>query len=234
MTTLYVGIGHGIMPNGVYDPGAVHDGLVEHHLAGLTVEAMTAALRRSGFHDFIAEHLDDAHPSDPDYRGSVIRANASHARLAIEVHWNAGGGGSGHGTETLYYPGSATGKAWAEKVQAHLNAAVGIANRGIKERPDLWFLRGCSAPSLIPEVAFVDGDNEWIKRHPEVCRNAGEALAAATLAQLGHRYVPPGARPFTVTYGDGPDGTRAPNVDEALALTRHALATGAHKVTITH
>ena len=234
MTTLYIGIGHGIMPNGVYDPGAVHNGLVEHHLAGLTVQAMTAALTRSGFHDFIAERLDDQHPSDPDYRGSVIRANAAHARLAIEVHWNAGGGGSGHGTETLYYPGSAVGEAWAGKVQAHLDKAVGIANRGIKPRPDLWFLRGCSAPALIPEIAFVDGDNEWIKRHPEVCHNAGEALAAATLSQLGHRYVPPGAPHWHVqTTPEGHGGT-APNLDEALALARHAFAAGSTQVTIGH
>lgn len=232
MTTLYIGIGHGIMPSGVYDPGAVHGGLVEHHLARLTVEAMVAALERSGFHDFIAEHSTDDHPSDPDYRGSVIRANAAKARYAIEVHWNAGGGGGGHGTETLCYADAGATGAWAHRVQAALDAAVGITNRGVKERTDLWFLRGTNGHALIPEVAFVDGDHDWITRHPEVCRNAGEALARATLAQLGHRYVPPGARPFVVTSGAGGHGTAWPNVDAALADAKHRLVTGSAVVEI--
>lgn len=234
MARLYVGIGHGLMPNGTFDPGAVHDGLQEHHLARLTVEALTAALERSGFHDFYAEQSGDGPPYDPDYRGSVIKANAMGAEYVVEIHWNAGGGGSGHGTETLYYPGSAKGEAWANKVQAHLNAAVGIANRGVKPRPDLWLLRGTTGAGLIPEVAFVDGDHDWIERHPEVCHNAGEAIAAATLAQLGHRYVPPGSRPYTVSRGGLVGGTHWPNLDAALADVRHQLATGAKEVVVSH
>lgn len=234
MTQLYVGIGHGLMPDGTFDPGAVHEGLQEHHLARLTVEAMTAALERSGFHDFYAEHSGDAPPFDPDYRGSVIKANAMHAAYVVEIHWNAGGGGSGHGTETLYYPGSAKGEQWASRVQAQLNAAVGIANRGIKPRPDLWLLRGTNGVGLIPEVAFVDGDNAWIHRHPEVCHNAGEALARATLAQLGHHYVPADAHPFTVSTGAAGPGIRWPNVGAALADARHRLAVGASEVVIRH
>src|SRR5438270_9358936 len=234
MTQLYIGIGHGIMPNGNYDPGAVHAGLAEHHLARLTVQAMTAALDRSGFHDYIAEHSTDEHPSDPDYRGSVIRANAAHAAYVMEVHFNAGGGNSGHGTETLCYADTGVTGAWAHRVQAALNAAVGIANRGVKERTDLWLLRGTSGHALIPEVAFVDGDYATLTKHPELCRHAGEALAKATLAQLGHRYVPPGSAVFKVATVGGPAGGEYPNLDAAISAVRHAIAAGARQVTITH
>lgn len=234
MTKLYIGIGHGIMPDGRYDPGAVHGGLVEHHLARLVVEAMTAALDRSGFHDYTAEHSTDEHPSDPDYRGSVIRANAAKAAYAIEVHFNAGGGGGGHGTETLCYADTGPTGAWAHRVQAALNSVVGITNRGVKERTDLWFLRGTHGHALIPEVAFVDGDNKWLTDHPGVCHRAGEALAKATLAQLGHRYVEAGARPYQLSAVGGGQPGSFTYLGGALEAARHALATGASSVTITH
>lgn len=232
MTALYLAIGHGIMPNGVYDPGAVHGHLIEHDLARQVVEATVAALHRSGFADFIAETSPANHPTDPDYRGSVIRANQAHAALACEVHFNAGST-SGHGTETLVYADRGTAGAWAHRVQSALNAAVGISNRGVKERPDLWFLRGTNGAAIIPEVAFVDGDAVAIEDHPRLCVNAGEAIARATLAQLGRHYVPPGAATFSATTG-GPNRTvhGLANLDEALAYARHWLSTGSDVVTV--
>lgn len=229
---LYIAVGHGQMPDGRFDPGAVHGKLVEHTLAWLVVEAAVDALRRSGFHDFIAEVPTSAGTADPDYRGSVIRANAAGATYVCEVHFNAGST-SGHGTETLVYRNVGPTGAWAKRVQDALQGAVGIVNRGIKERPDLWLLRGTNGHAIIPEVAFVDGDAVAIEDHPKLCANAGEAIARATLAQLGHRYTPPTADVYDVTVpGGARDLSGLPNVDEALATARHFLATGTTEVVI--
>lgn len=231
---LYLAVGHGVMPDGRFDPGAVHGRLVEHELARQVVAATVTALRRSGFHDFIAESTATGTPHDPDYRGTVIRANAVAATYVCEVHFNAGST-SGHGTETLVFANTGRAGAWAKRVQDSLNGAVGIVNRGIKQRPDLWLLRGTKGAAIIPEVAFIDGDAAAIAEHPRMCVNAGEAIAKATLAQLGHRYLPPGAGTYKVTSpGGARDVAGLPNVDEALATARHYLATGTSTVTVAH
>jgi len=89
--------------------------------------------------------------------------------VAIEFHLNAGGG---QGCETLYCPGSVTGKKIATAVQRGIIAATGFRDRGEKEgwykmvlppdpqaTPD-YFLSGTRCPAIIIEPYFIDTEAE--------------------------------------------------------------------------
>lgn len=110
--------------------------------------------------------------------------------LAVELHFNAAGSTYVSGNETLYYPGSVTGKAAAHKFNdefieyAEAQYGMHIKNRGAKEgwywmdRPNVvdysgdvdgdekpdYFLRKTSCTSLILEPHFLcelEGMDDW-------------------------------------------------------------------------
>lgn len=117
-------------------------------------------------------------------------------RVACEIHFNSDPSRKGHGSETLYCPGSVKGRRAAEIVQRALGAVL-PPDRGIKEgwyrmdkpghedypgdvegdeKPD-YFLSATNPMALIVEPAFIH-DREMIElMRAEAC----EALASALL-----------------------------------------------------
>lgn len=183
---VFVGIGHGTTPAGVFDPGAVfgqgEDGFVEHTKAHAVVDAIADALARNHVSAFIERDSGAGH--DPNFVGSANTANAQGARLAVEVHLNAGGG---TGPEALFKPGSAAER-FAVECSANLAAALGLPNRGAKPRDDLGFLNGTNMPACIPEVCFVDSAADRAAFDAVV---AGEAIAKAIVDFLGGAFSQP-------------------------------------------
>lgn len=230
---LYLAIGHGIEPDGTYDPGATFGGLVEHDLAVTVVEATVAALHRSGFTDF-AHETSTPGRTDGDYRTTVTRANAANAAYVIEVHFNASGtSGEGHGSLVCAYTDQGKTGELAQRTATALAAAVGLGDGGVQVRHDLWLLRGCHGHAIIPEVAFVDGDHDKLKADPELLLRAGEAIAAAFLATIGHPYTAPDGCRWLVHTGAGSLVGSYPNRADVLAEVKHLLATDVDRVTIT-
>lgn len=220
---LYLAIGHGIEPDGTYDPGATYHNLIEHDLATVVVETAVKALHRSGFRDFAYETSTPGHV-DPNYIETVVHANAAHAEYVIEVHFNASGSdGVGHGSLVCSRSAEGVLGAFAARVAKALADAVGLGDRGVQVRDDLYLLNGCTGHAIIPEVAFVDGDHDSLVAHPELMPAAGEAIAAAFLAEVGHRYVKPGARPYVVKVAKTHKTTRWANLDAAIEAVRHGL-----------
>lgn len=117
--------------------------------------------------------------------------------LACEIHFNSDPSHQGHGSETLYCPGSAKSRRAAEIVQSALGRVL-PPDRGTKEgwyrmdkpghedypgdvdgdeKPD-YFLAATNPVALIVEPAFIH-DRDLIERmRAEAC----EALATALLA----------------------------------------------------
>lgn len=84
-------------------------------------------------------------------------ANSIGAELAVSHHFNAYNG-SARGVEVLVHPKtSKTNKILASKVSKSLASAMGIPNRGVKERTNLAFLNKTKCPAMLIEVCF--GDN---------------------------------------------------------------------------
>lgn len=181
----YIGVGHGLKPEGVFDPGAVSGSLVEHDLAISVVDAYADAMKRAGLKVTDESHSGAGH--DPNFIGSARRANELRVKYADEVHFNAGGG---TGVEVLVDPGSS--EANKEACRA---IAAGIAkvldlpvrrDRGLFITGGFGFLTGTNMPSAIIEVAFLDtaSDRRAIRRK-EALEDVGQAIAEARCDFLG-------------------------------------------------
>ncbi len=103
--------------------------------------------------------------------------NDQRATAALEIHFNAGSF-TAHGTETLYYPNSIQGKAFASLVQKLIVGAIHTRDRGVKEgwykmkvggTPD-YFLEATNCPSIIiePEFLYLHKELQDVKEH--ACR----------------------------------------------------------------
>lgn len=116
-------------------------------------------------------------------------------KMAIEVHFNAGGSG---GCETLYCPGSIKGKEIASVIQRNM-CSVFPPDRGIKEgwyhmdRPGVvdyhgdidgdetidYFLRSTICPAIIIEPEFVSNKDIIEAKTEEACRLLALAICEA-------------------------------------------------------
>lgn len=177
---VYLAVGHGVEPSGVFDPGAIgKDGRQEHLEAFQVCTHALAGMRRSGL-KVVSESAQGA-SHDPDFVGSALRANQLRPRVAIEVHFDFSGGVDGF--SGLYI--SDTGQALAKHIGAafvarHLPRKVDV------RRPELFFLNSTTMTALIPEIRRV-------MDYPSAENEAqGEAIAEGTCAFLGQIYQPPG------------------------------------------
>lgn len=181
----YIGIGHGLRPDGVFDPGATSGDLVEHDLAVSVVDAYADAMRAAGVKVVDESHSGSGH--DPNFIGSARRANELRVKYADEVHFNAGGG---TGVEVLVHPrSSAANKKACRAIAAGIAEVLGLPvrrDRGLFLATGFGFLTGTNMPSAIIEVAFVDtaADRRAIRRK-DALEDVGVAIAEARQAFLG-------------------------------------------------
>lgn len=128
--------------------------------------------------------------------------NSGSFDAAVELHLNACGGCGAKGCETLYYPGSSTGRAMAEWVQSVLPEKLGTRDRGAKEgwyrmdRPGVvdyygdkdgdetpdYFLAKTAMPAIIMEPMFIE---EAVDRGMDIY-NYAEDIAAAIIRAVAN------------------------------------------------
>lgn len=73
--------------------------------------------------------------------------------LNLSIHLNAGGG---TGVECLVYDKLSDTAKIAADISKRISEQLGIKNRGVKERPDLYIIKHTTQPTIIVECAFVD------------------------------------------------------------------------------
>jgi peptidoglycan hydrolase-like protein with peptidoglycan-binding domain len=153
MAAIYLSIGHGVRPNGTFDPGACSTTTSETEYDGNRDLCfhVAAGLRAAG-HDVESES-DMAPRTDPDYQGSVDLANGAPRALSLDLHmdWEQG---STALCWPLIHPGSAEGTRIAQEV---INAcqAMNLSTKGPTPREDLWWLNGTNAPAVLIEAGRV-------------------------------------------------------------------------------
>ncbi|MBC2071749.1 N-acetylmuramoyl-L-alanine amidase [Listeria seeligeri] len=88
----------------------------------------------------------------------VKKANAVNkaGRLDVSWHFNSAADKSATGVEVLYYDQ----KELAARVSAALAKALGLRDRGAKQRKDLYFLANTNAPAILIEVAFISNASD--------------------------------------------------------------------------
>ena len=97
----------------------------------------------------------------------VMKCNAHEVKYDISWHLNSGGG---KGVEVLIYDNRT--KDIAAKVAAAISKALGIPNRGVKLRPELYVLRNTNALAMLIECCFVDSPEDAAKWNADKCAKA--------------------------------------------------------------
>ena len=158
---LAIDIGHNVP----YDTGAV--GIrKEDDLNRLVGNALISKLRERGIKVVNCTPNTAKSLNDSLYQ-RVITANNSGATLFVSIHHNACPGG--YGAEVLCIKNNYQGGLSTKVGQAILNelSSLGLRNRGVKDRRDLYVINNTSMPALIVECAFVDSSSDMKNYNPE-------------------------------------------------------------------
>ncbi len=138
----------GHAPNGNPDPGACGCGLRECDVAKSVADLVAHYLTAAGV-TVVGNMQSD------DLLDITETANASGADIFVSIHCNAFNG-SAQGTEVEVHPGSRAGRALGGCIQRQIVDSLGTADRGLKDRPDLWVIKRTDMPAVLVELAFID------------------------------------------------------------------------------
>ena len=158
---LAIDIGHNVP----YDGGAVGIGN-ENNLNKLVGNELISKLRGRGIKVVNCTPSTAKSLNDSLYQ-RVISANKSGATLFVSIHHNACPGG--YGSEVLCIKGNNQGGLSTKVGEAILEelAALGLKNRGVKDRRNLYVINNTSMPALLVECAFVDSSSDMANYNPE-------------------------------------------------------------------
>lgn len=121
-------------------------------------------------------------------RNIVNKCNAHKVDLDVSIHLNAGGG---TGTEVYVYSDSSRAKGYAQRIVNNISNSLGIRNRGVKTRTNLYVLRKTKSPSLLIECCFVDNATDKAKWNVDKCAKAiVEGVLNATVNNVTHTEAP--------------------------------------------
>lgn len=161
-------------------PGASGNGFKEHEQARLCNKAFIEAMKVRRYD--VIDTTSDARNKAAVLQEQVAKANkvgGSSKQLNASFHLNAGGG---TGVEVLHY-GDST-KVVAARVSAAIAKALGIKDRGAKQRQDLYFLRKTKSPAILVEACFIDNAEDMAK-FTKKYRAAMDAVAAVLAGASG-------------------------------------------------
>lgn len=164
--------GHGLANRtwGVFDPGAVADGIREADIVLSVAGFLRDECARRGWIACMTRDSNDV-PAALRYR--VGRARSFDSDCIVSIHCNAAASALAHGTETLYL----TSQWVAAEVQRRLVKALGTRDRGVKQRDDLAILR-YERPSILVELGFLSNATE----RKLLCDRAMQRAAAVAIA----------------------------------------------------
>lgn len=149
INTIAIDIGHNVN----YDTGAV--GIrKEDELNKLVGEAFIEKLRGAGINVVNCTPSNATSLYDSLNQRCII-ANNSRANFFISIHHNAGGG---EGAEVLCYA-SGSAEEIGNSILSEL-ARIGIRNRGVKIRRDLFVINRTRMKAILVECAFVDSEHD--------------------------------------------------------------------------
>ena len=178
MIVLDAGHGRSNRKKGVWDPGAVADGLLV-----CEQEAQVAWKWALSLKYYLGKLGVETRLTRPGYEDDcpLNSRRAGHGALLVSVHCNAAANPKAHGSEVLVRPGCPMRLAnLAERCQVVL-AVPPITSRGVKERSGLAVLNN-SDSALILEVGFLTNDSDLkaitsAQHRKAVCQQLADVLA---------------------------------------------------------
>ena len=143
----YIAVGHGMTPDGTFDPGAT-SGTDTEQSSGDVIVAETARLLAAAGVDVMAENNTD----DPNFHGTVKAANRWGADLLVAVHHDWSGGLDAHG---FWYPrATVSEQACRAIIAAMSDRGHAIAWTWVRPR-NLHVLRESKMPATLIEVGQI-------------------------------------------------------------------------------
>ena len=181
-----INIHAGHNPDGKVASGAV--GLVKESTEARTVkDKVIQYLKKAGHTVYDCTCNDGVSQSDV-LKKIVAKCNAHKVDLDVSIHFNSGandkkGDGKSKGVEVLVYSEKSKSYDAAKRVCDKLST-LGLKNRGVKVRDDLYFLKHTNASALLIEVAFTDDfdDVEIYKKNvSKIAKYIAESLVNKTI-----------------------------------------------------
>ena len=140
--------------HGGKDPGSLAHGLVEKELTLDLARRVERLLVAKG----ISAELTRQDDSFVELADRAARTSGASKTLFLSLHFNAHADRSISGSETLYWPGSETGRELASYVQSELGRRLVTRNRGF--RPErLKVLELAPVTGILVECGFIS--NRW-------------------------------------------------------------------------
>jgi N-acetylmuramoyl-L-alanine amidase len=180
MTTI-IDIGHGMgnRRKGVFDPGAVSNGVREADIALAWGNELRGLLMRRG-NKVVRTRVDNNDPAPIGERANIAKQYGGD--IMISLHCNAATGAA-NGTETFYR--GAENKAMAERINNAVVTALGTRNRGAKTESASQHKRlaiMAFQPCFLLEIGFIDNASDRAKMlDPVLRKRACEAIVSAIL-----------------------------------------------------
>lgn len=163
-------------------------GLLDEVNEDRAVKNKVIALLRANGHTVYDCTDDVGATQNANLRNIVNKCNANKVDLDVSIHLNAGGG---TGTEVYVYSDSSKAKGYAQRIVNNISNSLGIRNRGVKTRTNLYVLRKTKSPSLLIECCFVDNATDKAKWNVEKCAKAiVEGVLNATVNNVTHTEAP--------------------------------------------
>lgn len=175
MPKVFIGVGHGGS-----DSGASSSGLIEKNLSLVTALACKDMLVSNGVEVKMSREIDE----NDNISQEVAECNQYQPDLAVEIHYNAGGG---DGLEIYRYRGGGKSLRAAQKIETRM-IQVGQNSRGVKVKLNnygkdyyMW-IRETIAPAILIEVGFVDNSTDrQLFDTEEEQRKLGQAIGYGIL-----------------------------------------------------
>ena len=150
--------------HGGYDDGAAGSSGTREKDITLAIALKLSELLKGAGYSTLLTRSDDTFVSLPD---RSLAANNSKADIFVSIHCNSSEYHTGHGTEVYtepdrlnpVYKQQEDSRYLAGLVQSELSKALGLTDRGIREK-DLAVCRATNSPAILIETAFIDKKEE--------------------------------------------------------------------------
>jgi N-acetylmuramoyl-L-alanine amidase len=162
--TIVIDAGHGMgnRRSGVYDPGAVREGISESDMNLAYAFETGKRLSEKGF-NVLHTRLDNSTETPLSQR--AYQANNANADLFLSIHMNAVENTGARGPIVYYQNGSTTGSNLAERVSGELNSLTNsIQGYAVNSNPvrsnNYAVLRDSKSPAVLIETGFMSNPSE--------------------------------------------------------------------------
>ncbi len=141
--------------HGGWEPGAGKDPINEKDIV-LDISLEIEKVLKEKNIDYYMLRNDDTYISLED---RVRIANEKSSKLFVSIHNNSFTDPTQSGILTTYNPYSSTGKEIAEIMQSKIGD-LGMKDRAIMPRPDLYVLRHTEMPAILLEIGFISNKKD--------------------------------------------------------------------------